>query len=1267
MRGKIRQLFLVGCLTLASWAGVVGLGPQQVHASGSKITLTTAMVTNEGATGDATMLVDEQTTAGDPKNGAGGAPTTAFFPGWGGSYPASAYIDLGQNYDLTDIYLRDASDIANMTVSAGNPGSWTALFTDGLANYNYWSGHAVTVTTRYVRVTMSSGSARVNEIVLYGTPTGGGSDTTAPAAVSNLAAPSSTSTSVSLSWTAPGDDGGTGTAASYDIRYNTSTIDAGNWASSTQASGEPAPAAAGTGQTMTVTGLGANTTYYFAMKTRDEVPNESALSNVVSKATAAVGSGKIALTTAMVTNEGATGDATRLVDEQTAAGDPKAGAGGAPTTTFFPGWGGTYPASAYIDLGQYYDLSDVYLYDYNDNAAMTISAGSPGSWSTLFTDALTNYKYWSEHAVSVTTRYVRVTMSSGSATIAEIVLYGTPSGGPSDTTAPAAVSNLAAPSSTSTSVSLSWTAPGDDGGTGTAASYDIRYNTSTIDAGNWASSTQASGEPAPAAAGTGQTMMVTGLGANTTYYFAMKTRDEVPNESALSNVVSKATAAGFGKIPLSPSMIMEEEYTLPDGRGAVGALVDEQTLAGDPLNGSGGVPVTLWYKGFGYRSFAEHAAILDLGQDYNVANVFIYDSNGVCDFKMATGTPFHWTALFTDTLPNYNSWNRHNVNVDTRYLQIKTTSSCVAREIVLYGTPLGTNVASDPSPTAHATPQMDQFIGTNSFYPVPDSVTSVGGVVRQYSHWGWIESDNAAYAYPNSRNSFNPSNCCSDLYGSALSFDKYFGDMKAAGINGYPVIMGSIGWLGSRGLAAGANSLLPASYAPHGDHMFQIAARYGATTVADNKLKLAPDQTRSTGLNTLNYVEDWNEGDNWWGATRDTYFSPYEAAAMLSADYDGDQGRIGSTIGLKNADPNMKLVMGGLADPNLDYIKGIKRWADEYRGGSFPADVINVHVYANNGTSQTAGTVGVSPEQYQLKDKMKAIADYRNKFLPGKEFWVTEFGYDTHPGSPQRAPSIGTFTQQEVQGQWLVRSYLAFAAAGVDKAIMFDIAGDDPTDAAKFSTSSLVGPFENMVPKTAWYYIYTLKNQLKGLSFEAEQASGNPNVMIYRFKDSAGAIKAYALWSPTSNQTSVNGYQLALQGSPSAATLVTMADGDPDGVASALTIASGKVTVDVNERPIFVLVGAPAADTTPTWPGGSTLTQSNVTSTGVTLNWSAATDDHGVSFYNIYQDGHLKYSVTGDKTTISFAGLTAGTSYTFRVEAQDGTGHISTGGPATTW
>jgi chitodextrinase len=58
----------------------------------------------------------------------------------------------------------------------------------------------------------------------------------------------------------------------------------------------------------------------------------------------------------------------------------------------------------------------------------------------------------------------------------------------------------------------------------------------------WAFAMQASGEPPPKAAGTAESFVVTGLAPGTRYYFAVKTADEKPNWSALSNVAVATTA-----------------------------------------------------------------------------------------------------------------------------------------------------------------------------------------------------------------------------------------------------------------------------------------------------------------------------------------------------------------------------------------------------------------------------------------------------------------------------------------------------------------------------------------------------------------------------------------------------------------------------------------------------------------------------------------------------------------------------------------------------
>lgn len=90
------------------------------------------------------------------------------------------------------------------------------------------------------------------------------------------------SDNVVLTWTAPGDDGNSGTATLYDLRYYTSQITDSNWNSATQVSGEPTPSVAGTLETMTISGLDEGVQYFFALKTVDEAGNWSALSNLAS-------------------------------------------------------------------------------------------------------------------------------------------------------------------------------------------------------------------------------------------------------------------------------------------------------------------------------------------------------------------------------------------------------------------------------------------------------------------------------------------------------------------------------------------------------------------------------------------------------------------------------------------------------------------------------------------------------------------------------------------------------------------------------------------------------------------------------------------------------------------------------------------------------------------------------------------------------------------------------------------------------------------------
>jgi glucose/arabinose dehydrogenase len=120
-----------------------------------------------------------------------------------------------------------------------------------------------------------------------------------------------------------------------------------------------------------------------------------------------------------------------------------------------------------------------------------------------------------------------------------------------DVLAPGDVTDLTAATGTSNgTVSLRWTAPyddADDNRSGPVTSYLVKYATSTIsNETDWANATIVStGLPAPVAPGTTQTMIVAGLQSDTVYYFAVRARDEQPNQS-----INFATASTSTKVPI---------------------------------------------------------------------------------------------------------------------------------------------------------------------------------------------------------------------------------------------------------------------------------------------------------------------------------------------------------------------------------------------------------------------------------------------------------------------------------------------------------------------------------------------------------------------------------------------------------------------------------------------------------------------------------------------------------------------------------------------
>jgi len=93
----------------------------------------------------------------------------------------------------------------------------------------------------------------------------------------------------------------------------------------------------------------------------------------------------------------------------------------------------------------------------------------------------------------------------------------------------------------------------------------VRYNATTITESNWDASTNVTGEPTPSPAGSVESMTVSGLAPGQRYYFAIKTQDEVPNTSGISNSPRAAAhSSNTIYLPLVASSTSSVPTVIPD-------------------------------------------------------------------------------------------------------------------------------------------------------------------------------------------------------------------------------------------------------------------------------------------------------------------------------------------------------------------------------------------------------------------------------------------------------------------------------------------------------------------------------------------------------------------------------------------------------------------------------------------------------------------------------------------------------------------------------
>jgi hypothetical protein len=494
----------------------------------------------------------------------------------------------------------------------------------------------------------------------------------------------------------------------------------------------------------------------------------------------------------------------------------------------------------------------------------------------------------------------------------------------------------------------------------------------------------------------------------------------------------------------------------------------------------------------------------------------------------------------------------------------------------------------------------DEFVGTNILPNAPISLMRpvTGSRVRVYSNATWFTGEDLNYINLDGGTMpvRNPTGITDvDFYFSnshIFNFDTFYQAMSDEGFKIMACTQGSMFFNTMKLQDVSQNiysvlnykpndeALLDGVYPPHtGDNSeymssyqdpnnyrsmaalaFELVRRYGTVT-GDTSTRLGTTrngvaETFKSGLDTIGYYEPQNEPDRNWNG-RYGYFRPEELAALISATYDGHCNTLedeegSKNFGVKNADPNFVYVLPGLAFGKVSYFKAMVNW---WRGNrpdsSMPFDVFNFHHYSSNtggqGYDPLATAVSIEFDEYAEEGgEIAAILDYRDRYFPDKEVWLSEWGVAEHGKSDElggrifAAPNLGSYHKGFVKAAWLIRGLVWFYAMGMDTLNLYWFEDSDSNyidyepkywefgtgtyseladyNGYKFATMGLTaGLYNAYYPiKPSYFYIATLRDTLKDMVFVKWIDNDNPYIYIASFVKSDGSNQGvYVVWSAT--------------------------------------------------------------------------------------------------------------------------------------------------------
>ncbi len=271
--------------------------------------------------------------------------------------------------------------------------------------------------------------------------------------------------------------------------------------------------------------------------------------------------------------------------------------------------------------------------------------------------------------------------------------------------------------------------------------------------------------------------------------------------------------------------------------------------------------------------------------------------------------------------------------------------------------------------------------------------------------------------------------------------------------------------------------------------------------------------------------------------------------------------------GVREADPTMPIVtMSSHVGPSDTYTRSL----DVYKSMTDLFDVISINTYAQLEPYPTwRRSHPEDPRLTQMAD-IQNVVNWRNQYAPGKQIWITEFGYDS---TTKPNYTSGTFKDwvgvtDAQQAQYITRSFLAFSRMDVDRAYMFFF--DDADEPSLHASSGLT---RNYVPKPSYYAMVHMQEKLGNYRFKEVVRELANDLYVYAFEQEGDADKLiWVVWSPTGTDRTTLA-ELDLPGEIVGAETMPLAPGIAPAAAYSV-IGLNQVQLTVGESPIYLSIAA---------------------------------------------------------------------------------------------